>query len=193
MHFFPIHVLQAWHFTLRSTAKVLVLSFLLLVGLFSSPLFVQPEEIDAHKKDIVSITEKETKIISELENLNFGLNDARQTVFLIRKDILKIDQLINENTRRSRAFSKKIIINEKYASQRIVALYKLNQLGKFNLLASTDSIYDLFHRKIKSHWKKSCIRMKLFLKCCRRTRTSFLWFAGTWMPRKRKKMLSKND
>ncbi|MBW1864058.1 MAG: peptidoglycan DD-metalloendopeptidase family protein [Deltaproteobacteria bacterium] len=109
---------------------------------------VQPEEIDAHKKDIVSITEKETKIISELENLNFGLNDARQTVFLIRKDILKIDQLINENTRRSRAFSKKIIINEKYASQRIVALYKLNQLGKFNLLASTDSIYDLFHRKI---------------------------------------------
>jgi septal ring factor EnvC (AmiA/AmiB activator) len=148
MHFFPIHVLQAWHFTLRSTAKVLVLSFLLLVGLFSGPLFVQPEEIDAHKKDIVSITEKETKVISELENLSFGLNDARQTVFLIRKDILKIDQLINENTHRSRVFSKKIIKNEKYASQRIVALYKLNQLGKFNLLASTDSIYDLFHRKI---------------------------------------------
>jgi septal ring factor EnvC (AmiA/AmiB activator) len=148
MHFFPIHVLQAWHFTLRSTAKVLVLSFLLLVGFFSSPLFVQPEEIDAHKKEIVSITEKETKVISELENLNFGLNDARQTVFLIQKDILKINQLINENSDSSRAFSKKIIKNEKYASQRIVALYKLNQLGKFNLLASTDSIYDLFHRKI---------------------------------------------
>ncbi len=38
--------------------------------------------------------------------------------------------------------------NEKYASQRIVALYKLNQLGKFNILASTDSLYDFFHRKI---------------------------------------------
>jgi septal ring factor EnvC (AmiA/AmiB activator) len=148
MHFLPIHVLQTWCFALRPSTRFLVLSFFLMAGLFSSPLFVQPEEIDAHKKDIVSITEKETKVISELENLSFGLNDARQTVFLIRKDILKIDQLINENGHRSRAFSKKIIINEKYASQRIVALYKLNQLGKFNLLASTDSIYDLFHRKI---------------------------------------------
>ena len=38
--------------------------------------------------------------------------------------------------------------NETYASQRIVALYKLHQIGKFNLLASTDSLYDFFHRKI---------------------------------------------
>ena len=77
-----------------------------------------------------------------------SLNDARQTIFLIQKDIVKIDQLINENSDRSRALSKEIMQNEKYASQRIVALYKLNQIGKFNLLASTDSLYDFFHRKI---------------------------------------------
>jgi len=148
MHFFPIHVLKAWYFTPGPTTKVRVLFFLLMACLFSSPLLVHPEEIDAHKKEIVSITEKETTIISELENLNFSLNDARQTAFLIKKDILKIDRLINENSGRSRELSKKILQNEKYASQRIVALYKLNQLGKFNLLASTDSLYNFFHRKI---------------------------------------------
>jgi len=148
MHFFPIHILQACCFALHPTIKALVLSFLLTACLFSNPLLVQPEEIDVHKKKIVSITEKETKIISELENLNFSLNDARQTVFLIQKDILQIDQLINKNSDRSRGLSKEIMKNEKYASQRIVALYKLNQLGKFNLLASTDSLYDFFHRKI---------------------------------------------
>jgi len=148
MHFFPIHILQACCFALHPTIKALVLSFLLTACLFSNPLLVQPEEIDVHKKKIVSITEKETKIISELENLNFSLNDARQTVFLIQKDILQIDQLINKNNDRSRGLSKEIMKNEKYASQRIVALYKLNQLGKFNLLASTDSLYDFFHRKI---------------------------------------------
>ena len=143
-----ISVLQAWCFTLRPTRKVPVFSFLVMAWLLSNPLLVHPEEIEAHKKEIVSITEKETKIIEELENLNFDLNDARQTIFLIQKDINKIDQLINENTDRSRAFEKKILQNEKYASQRIVALYKLNQIGKFNLLASTDSLYDFFHRKI---------------------------------------------
>ncbi len=148
MHFFPIHILQVWYLALRPTMKILVLSFLLMACLFFSPILVQPEEIETHKKEIVSITEKETKIISELENLNFSLNDARQTVFLIQKDILKIDQLINENRGRSKGLSKKIMKNEKYASQRIVALYKLNQLGKFNILASTDSLYDFFHRKI---------------------------------------------
>lgn len=148
MHFFPLRFLQAWHFTLRPTRKLLVLSFLSMTCLFSCPLLVQPEELDAHQKEIVSITEKETTVISELETLNFSLNDARQTVFLIQKDILKIDQLINENSDRSMELSKKIMNNEKYVSQRIVALYKLNQLGKFNLLASTDSLYDFFHQKI---------------------------------------------
>ncbi len=56
--------------------------------------------------------------------------------------------MINENRDSSRALSKEIMKNETYASQRIVALYKLHQIGKFNLLASTDSLYDFFHRKI---------------------------------------------
>jgi septal ring factor EnvC (AmiA/AmiB activator) len=148
MYFFSIYVLHAWHFTLHPTTKVLLFSFLLIACFFSSPLLVQPEEIDAHKKEIASITEKETRVIAELENLNFDLNDARQTIFLVRKDIVKIDQLIIENRDSSNALSKKIMNNEKYASQRIVALYKLNQIGKFNLLASTESLYDFFHRKI---------------------------------------------
>ncbi len=148
MHLFSINVLHAWQFTPRSTAKVLLLSLLLMACLFSSPLFVQPEELDAQKKEIVTITEKETKVIAELENLNFDLNDARQTIFLLQKDIVKIDQLINENRDSSRALSKEIMKNETYASQRIVALYKLHQIGKFNLLASTDTLYDFFHRKI---------------------------------------------
>ena len=148
MHLFHISVLHAWHFTLHPTTKVLVFSLLLMAWLFSGPLLVYPEEIDTHKKEFISITEKETKVIAELENLNFDLNDARQTIFLVQKDIVKIDQLINENRDRSNALSKTIMQNEKYASQRIVALYKLSQIGKFNLLASTDSLYDFIHRKI---------------------------------------------
>ena len=109
---------------------------------------MQPEGLDAHKKEILTITEKETKVIVDLENLNFDLNDARQTIILIQKDIIKIDRLINENRDSSRALSKEIMKNETYASQRIVALYKLHQIGKLNLLASTDSLYDFFHRKI---------------------------------------------
>ena len=148
MHLFFINVLHALHFTPSSKTKILVSFFLWTTCLFFSPCIVHPEELDAHKKEIETITEKETKVIAELENLNFDLNDARQTIFLIQKDIVKIDQLIKKNRDSSKALSNEIMKNEKYASQRIVALYKLHQIGKFNLLASTDSLYDFFHRKI---------------------------------------------
>ena len=148
MHLFSIHVLHARHFILGPATRVLLSSFLLMVCLIIRPGLVQPEGLDAHKKEILTITEKETKVIADLENLNFDLNDARQTIILIQKDIVKIDRLINENRDSSRALSKEIMKNETYASQRIVALYKLHQIGKFNLLASTDSLYDFFHRKI---------------------------------------------
>lgn len=148
MHLFSIHVLHARHFMFGPTTRVLLSSFLLMVCLIIRPGLVRPEGLDAHKKEILTITEKETKVIADLENLNFDLNDARQTIILIQKDIVKIDRLINENRDSSRALSKEIMKNETYASQRIVALYKLHQIGKFNLLASTDSLYDFFHRKI---------------------------------------------
>ena len=148
MHFFPVHMLRVWYFKLHSTRKILVLYLLAMVCLFPSLLLAQSQEIDVRKKEIVSITENETKIISELENLNFSLNDARQTVSLLQKDMVNIKRLINENSDKTRLLSNKIEQNEQYASRRIVALYKLNQVGKFNLLASTESLYDFFHRKV---------------------------------------------
>ena len=148
MHCFSTYDRHSGCFTLPPAIRIQVLSLILTVGLFFTPFLVYPEEIDAHKKEIVSITEKEIQVIAELENLNFDLNDARQTIFLIQKDILKINQQIDENTDKSRKLSKIIMQNEQYASQRIVALYKLNQLGKFNLLASTNSLYEFFHRKM---------------------------------------------
>lgn len=42
---------------------------------------------------------------------------------------------------------KQIQVGEDYASQRMIALYKLNRLGKMHLLASADSVTDFFQRK----------------------------------------------
>ena len=147
MHFFAIHRRHVQHFTPHSITTVRVLILFLMTCSFSGFLLAQPREINDPKKEIVSITEKETQVISELENLNFSLNDARQTVLLIQKDIVQIERQIKENNVKTQVLSKNIVRNERYASQRIVALYKLNQMGTFNLLASTDSLYDFFHRK----------------------------------------------
>ena len=132
----------------RPPRTFLLFSLLSMACLFSGILLAQPEEMDARQKEIMSISEKETRVISELENINFDLNDTRQTVSLLRKDLLDIDERMAENSDRTRDLSIKIKQNEAYASRRIVALYKLNQLGKFNLLASTKSLYDFFHQKI---------------------------------------------
>jgi murein hydrolase activator len=147
MHFFSIHRLHIRYFKPHSPRTVRVLLLFLAACSFSGLLLAQPQQINDPKEEIISITEKETRIIRELENLNFSLNDARQTVLLIQKDIVHIEQRMEENKVKTQVLSNNILQNERYASQRIVALYKLNQMGKFNLLASTDSLYDFFHRK----------------------------------------------
>ncbi|MGD1968864.1 MAG: peptidoglycan DD-metalloendopeptidase family protein, partial [Desulfobacterales bacterium] len=42
---------------------------------------------------------------------------------------------------------KQIQANEQYVADRLIALYKLNWLGKFNVLASADNLQELLHRK----------------------------------------------
>lgn len=118
------------------------------IAVLSSPMYLPAESTGDPKNEIVSITKKEAQVISELENLNRTLNDARQQKSMIQKKIRSLDKKISENQQRSKQLIEEINKNEAYAQVRIVALYKLYQRGKLNILASADSLYDFFQRKL---------------------------------------------
>jgi murein hydrolase activator len=148
MHLICKHVTQSGPALLRLFVNALTVCLLSMASPLLFPVLLSAEDVADHNKEILSISEKETSIINELENLSRSLNTARQKSASIQKDIRAIDKQINENHNRSQILSKKINRNENYAYRRLVALYKLNQLGKLNLLASADTLYDFFQRKL---------------------------------------------
>jgi len=126
---------------------VLIICLLSTIGNLTTPIDLSAENNGDPKKEIVSISEKETRVIAELDTLNRSLNAARQKKSMIQKDIRTLNERILANQRRSNQLSEQIKQNEAYAHSRIVALYKLHQRGKLNVLASADTLYDSFQRK----------------------------------------------
>jgi murein hydrolase activator len=58
-----------------------------------------------------------------------------------------VEQQIRDIERKYRKLEQRTDTTEKYAAVRLAALYKLSWLGKFNVLASADSMFDFFTRQ----------------------------------------------
>jgi len=127
-------------------------------GLFASQIDVKikdfkkeaadiTREIKENKAEIQVCAEKERKIINNLNSIEQELNKAEKQVTLIRSEATSLEEKIKEAETASADLKKQIQRGEKYASSRMVALYKLNCMGKMQLLASADSVSDFFQRK----------------------------------------------
>jgi murein DD-endopeptidase MepM/ murein hydrolase activator NlpD len=82
-----------------------------------------------------------------LNEIDLILDKARKNASSLEKELADIEIEIKKATSTSIHLQEKIKISEKYASKRLVALYKLNWLGKIYVLASAHSMYELFYRK----------------------------------------------
>jgi septal ring factor EnvC (AmiA/AmiB activator) len=71
----------------------------------------------------------------------------RKKASSLKAELAAFEKEIMKNINESEDLQKKIKASEDYASKRLVALYKLNWLGKIYVLASAKSMYELFHRK----------------------------------------------
>ncbi|OQX26133.1 MAG: hypothetical protein BWK80_12070 [Desulfobacteraceae bacterium IS3] len=104
-------------------------------------------EIKENKAEIQDCAEKENKIINHLDSIERELSKAEKQAVLIRSQAASLEAKIKEAETASEDLKKQIQIGEKYASRRMVALYKLNRMGEMQLLASADSVSDFFQRK----------------------------------------------
>ena len=105
------------------------------------------QEIKKGKAELLRFTKRETSIVNSLDEIDLILDKTRKNASSLEKELADIEIEINKAASTSRHLQEKIKIGEKYASKRLVALYKLNWLGKIYVLASAHSMYELFHRK----------------------------------------------
>jgi septal ring factor EnvC (AmiA/AmiB activator) len=104
-------------------------------------------EIEKGRQDVAAITRRESDIIQQLNQVEVALNNSKKRAADLKKEIDKLARRIDETSTASERLRKRVRANEKYVSKRLVALYKLNRLGQFNLLASAESVNEFIQRK----------------------------------------------
>jgi septal ring factor EnvC (AmiA/AmiB activator) len=128
-------------------------------------------KIKKGETEVQMFTKKESNIINNLNHIDLALNTARKKASESNTDLIALEKQISETTAASKDMVKKIEENEVYAAKRLVSLYKMNWLGRLNVLASSESLFNLFQRKknlelILSHdqnTRKNLLKNKLEL------------------------------
>jgi septal ring factor EnvC (AmiA/AmiB activator) len=104
-------------------------------------------DIEKETAELLRFTRRETSIVNSLNDIDLKLDKARKKASFLKKELAGVEKEIKKATNTSKELQQRIKTSEKYASKRLVALYKLNWLGKIYVLASAQSMYEFFHRK----------------------------------------------
>ncbi len=104
-------------------------------------------EIEKHRTEVLTFTKKETALVERLNEIDWSINHARKQILVFKTELAFIKKKIRETTQASRKLKQEIVAGEVYMSRRLIALYKLNWLGRVQILASAESMYELFQRK----------------------------------------------
>jgi septal ring factor EnvC (AmiA/AmiB activator) len=105
------------------------------------------QKIKKSESEVQKITRKEIAIIESLNAADRALNKSRKRLSAIASEMKKLEQKKIDTTKESEDLMQQIKINQQYVALRLVALYKLNQLGQIHVLATADTVQDLLQRQ----------------------------------------------
>ena len=104
-------------------------------------------EIEKTEKKVQQYTSKETDILNNLNDLDYSISRAGRRISVNRAELKALQKKAAATRDSYKALVKKIEQSEEYTYRRLVALYKLNRLGKLQFLASSGSMYELLYRQ----------------------------------------------
>ncbi len=99
------------------------------------------------RRAVSEIRARETGVLSELDRMDREIDRLRRQRRRLQAQLRQLDKTIARSNRRLRSLNRRIAEEEKYAAARLTALYKLERLGRIELLASADSFYTLQLRR----------------------------------------------
>lgn len=105
-------------------------------------------QIEQSKAEIESIEKKESLVLNSLNEQDVAIDNIRKNISYFRSELEATNKQIVEIKGVIENLDNEIKESESYISKRLVALYKLNRLGRIHVLASVDSIYEIIQRKM---------------------------------------------
>jgi septal ring factor EnvC (AmiA/AmiB activator) len=110
------------------------------------------EDIDRHseksREKVGDFSRREDQVLDELNQIEQALNVLNRKVIRLEREQAKLEQQILETQRAAAELRKQMQAGQEIAAKRLVALYKLNRLGRLNVLASAESIHEFFQRRM---------------------------------------------
>lgn len=105
------------------------------------------EKLRTSQTELNSMSREEQSVLNDFNAAEQALNSARQQVRQARADVAALKEKVAHIERQYAVLEKQIETDQAYAAQRLVALYKLNWVGRIHLLATADSFFDFVTRK----------------------------------------------
>jgi septal ring factor EnvC (AmiA/AmiB activator) len=99
------------------------------------------------REKVALFSKEEAAVIQDLDETGRALSRARKESKKLAAALKSVEQRIAELKAEYDAAENRVRANEAYVAERLAALYKLSWLGRFHLLASTDSMFDFFTNK----------------------------------------------
>lgn len=104
-------------------------------------------EIAKFESDLKTFSQIEPVILNTLNEIDLTLHRTRKQITDIQAEIQALDRKIDLTGQEFESLKQQIDERETYAARRLVVLYKLSWLGKLNLLASAESMYEIVQRR----------------------------------------------
>jgi septal ring factor EnvC (AmiA/AmiB activator) len=104
-------------------------------------------EIEKSRQEVKNFTRREADILRQLNQVELSLDKSRRRAGALKTEIKQLERNIAAAEKDAQNLNEKIRANEKYVARRLVALYKMNWLGKFHLLASAESLHEFMQRR----------------------------------------------
>jgi septal ring factor EnvC (AmiA/AmiB activator) len=105
------------------------------------------QKIEKKTSELLRFTRKETAIVNSLNDIDLTLDHARKNASSLKTELAALEKEIMKTKHDSDSLQERIKTSEDYAAVRLVAIYKLSWLGRIYVLASAQSVYELFQRK----------------------------------------------
>ncbi len=105
------------------------------------------QKIEKKTSELLRFTRIETTVVNSLNDIDLTLDHARKNASSLKTELAALEKEIMKTKNDSDNLQKRIKTSEDYAALRLVAIYKLSWLGRIYVLASAQSVYELFQRK----------------------------------------------
>lgn len=99
------------------------------------------------RQEVKAFTRKEREIIKHLNHVELALNKGKKRAAALKIEIDALDGKIRQASKASAQLQRQIQTSEKIVARRLIAMYKMNWVGKFHLLASAGSMQEFVRRQ----------------------------------------------